>query len=466
MQTSLLKYLGLTLLLTWHYCLWFVPQVLFHTPLLADTVTWAWLVDLGASALTLFALPLVLGRKRHLQQIRALEWIAPLVMSAGTAYFSLVVGAFDIPVLASIIAGLLGVASAVMWILWGEHYTCMQANFSIRHVAPVFGFVLLVSLGLTVLLPPYAGGVFTALLPLVSGGLFIRMRQTGNCKSFPLLLPKTSSQRGLRSIIPVCLIALVTSISSYFLIAIIPSGDLPLQNQGFTLGIFGGALVMLMIALVSTLLPNRYNIFRLFPWLLVLLTMALALFLVEFTFNAAVFIIALSISSVLEVLLAIYFGLLTVRGYVAPALAFGLSGGFIRLGILIGNSLALFYGGHDTVAIALSRETTFVFICLLAALLITLVRQEYNIVALTSAPPKPSELNEVCCETAREFGLSEREAEILRLVAHGYTSATVAEKLLISPYTVNTHIQHIYEKMQIHKRSDLLNYLNMQRGDL
>lgn len=41
----------------------------------------------------------------------------------------------------------------------------------------------------------------------------------------------------------------------------------------------------------------------------------------------------------------------------------------------------------------------------------------------------------------------------------------MAEKLVISPYTVNTHIRHIYDKTQIHKRSELLNYLNMQRSD-
>mgnify|MGYP002151089938 CR=1 FL=1 len=44
-------------------------------------------------------------------------------------------------------------------------------------------------------------------------------------------------------------------------------------------------------------------------------------------------------------------------------------------------------------------------------------------------------------------------------------ASAVAEKLVISPYTVNTHVRHIYEKMQIHKRSELLNYLNMQRSD-
>ena len=98
-------------------------------------------------------------------------------------------------------------------------------------------------------------------------------------------------------------------------------------------------------------------------------------------------------------------------------------------------------------------------------LLVPLVRQEFNIVALTAAPPTKAEIDEICSEVAKEFSLSGREAEILVLIARGYTTNNMAEKLVISPYTVNTHVRHIYEKMQIHKRSELLNYLNMQRSD-
>ncbi|MDU1909324.1 MAG: helix-turn-helix transcriptional regulator, partial [Eggerthella sp.] len=76
-----------------------------------------------------------------------------------------------------------------------------------------------------------------------------------------------------------------------------------------------------------------------------------------------------------------------------------------------------------------------------------------------------AEIDEICSEVAKEFSLSGREAEILVLIARGYTTNNMAEKLVISPYTVNTHVRHIYEKMQIHKRSELLNYLNMQRSD-
>ena len=39
----------------------------------------------------------------------------------------------------------------------------------------------------------------------------------------------------------------------------------------------------------------------------------------------------------------------------------------------------------------------------------------------------------------------------------------VAKKLVVSPYTVQTHVQHIYRKMQVHKRSELMDYLNLHR---
>jgi DNA-binding NarL/FixJ family response regulator len=43
--------------------------------------------------------------------------------------------------------------------------------------------------------------------------------------------------------------------------------------------------------------------------------------------------------------------------------------------------------------------------------------------------------------------LSERELEILQLVAFGDTNRDVASKLFISPDTVKTHLEHIYQKL-------------------
>src|SRR5207245_4773445 len=45
--------------------------------------------------------------------------------------------------------------------------------------------------------------------------------------------------------------------------------------------------------------------------------------------------------------------------------------------------------------------------------------------------------------------LTAREVEVLRLVAQGLTDAQVAEKLVISPRTVNWHLSTIYSKIQV-----------------
>jgi DNA-binding CsgD family transcriptional regulator len=49
--------------------------------------------------------------------------------------------------------------------------------------------------------------------------------------------------------------------------------------------------------------------------------------------------------------------------------------------------------------------------------------------------------------------LSEREAEVLKLVAAGLTNAQVAQRLFLSPRTVNAHLTSVYRKLGVGSRS-------------
>jgi DNA-binding NarL/FixJ family response regulator len=49
--------------------------------------------------------------------------------------------------------------------------------------------------------------------------------------------------------------------------------------------------------------------------------------------------------------------------------------------------------------------------------------------------------------------LTEREVEILQLLAFGHTNRDIAEKLFISPDTVKTHLEHIYQKLGANDRT-------------
>jgi DNA-binding NarL/FixJ family response regulator len=50
--------------------------------------------------------------------------------------------------------------------------------------------------------------------------------------------------------------------------------------------------------------------------------------------------------------------------------------------------------------------------------------------------------------------LSKREIEILGYLAKGYRYKAIAESLFISTETVRTHLRNIYEKLQVHSRTE------------
>ncbi len=52
--------------------------------------------------------------------------------------------------------------------------------------------------------------------------------------------------------------------------------------------------------------------------------------------------------------------------------------------------------------------------------------------------------------------LTEREHELLDLIAQGYTNAAIAEQLVISPKTVRNHVSHIFAKLQVAGRADAI----------
>lgn len=151
------------------------------------------------------------------------------------------------------------------------------------------------------------------------------------------------------------------------------------------------------------------------------------------------------------------------KGYMAPVAAFCASSAIVRLGFSIGEVWAVLYEDIQRIWNIFVEPTSLFLMCLVALSLIPLVRSEGDIIHVTTAPATQNDTEEICDAVIVEFKLSKREGEILKLVARGYTVDNISNKLVISPYTTQTHIRHIYAKMNIHKRSELLDYINMHR---
>jgi DNA-binding CsgD family transcriptional regulator/Tfp pilus assembly protein PilF len=84
--------------------------------------------------------------------------------------------------------------------------------------------------------------------------------------------------------------------------------------------------------------------------------------------------------------------------------------------------------------------------------------QEYFVRAALQTLPSEKTLSSRQTMPEKYNGLTEREIEVLRSVAQGLTDAQVAERLVISPRTVHSHLNSIYSKLGISSRSAATRY--------
>ena len=76
----------------------------------------------------------------------------------------------------------------------------------------------------------------------------------------------------------------------------------------------------------------------------------------------------------------------------------------------------------------------------------------------TVAPVDP--IAQACAVIAKKYALSEREGEVLDLLARGNTRMSIAEKLIISENTVRVHVKNIYAKLHIHSKQQLIDMVD------
>lgn len=62
-------------------------------------------------------------------------------------------------------------------------------------------------------------------------------------------------------------------------------------------------------------------------------------------------------------------------------------------------------------------------------------------------------------EAAKQFGLSSREEEIVKLIVQGHSNQEIAETLFISIHTVKTHNENIFRKLGVKNRASVLRSL-------
>ena len=76
--------------------------------------------------------------------------------------------------------------------------------------------------------------------------------------------------------------------------------------------------------------------------------------------------------------------------------------------------------------------------------------------SMTSAADQDDLLLSKCAALTEKFGLTGREADILKLLTEGVSVQEAAEKTCLSKATVRTHIAHIYQKLGVNNRVEAM----------
>ena len=74
----------------------------------------------------------------------------------------------------------------------------------------------------------------------------------------------------------------------------------------------------------------------------------------------------------------------------------------------------------------------------------------------SSAPEDHRSIDERCAAIGQQHGLTPRELEVMQMLCKGRTKSYIAETLYLTENTVRSHTKHIYTKLDVHSKQELM----------
>lgn len=138
------------------------------------------------------------------------------------------------------------------------------------------------------------------------------------------------------------------------------------------------------------------------------------------------------------------------------------------LGMALANGMLMALGAAQTVD--LSQNTPSILLAVLVLAVSTMLVLPPRKRAETQSPqggvPGPNEADAgtatqmALASLAEAAGLTNREREVLALLAQGRTSAVIAREMGIAEGTAHTHVMHVYQKLGVHSQQELLDLVH------
>ncbi len=363
----------------------------------------------------------------------------------------------------------LGVSCACITLLWGQFYASVGLKRASLYTP--LSLVLAVMAGFVLSsMQPVAAAVLTTLLPLLSVGMFMLVAPEVSQSPEQVTLDRRQPVGVLWRI--VLAIGVYGTTLGFYLQSYARVG------QGSP-SPMTGRLVALAVPLVTIVLLQK-NKFSVIFRITLPLTAAGFLLLPLLGTDASwigVTIIAAG-GTFFDIFTWIALSEIAHRRGLSPIRVFGLGRAANAGGIALGwmGSYVLLGTTSVHASPVLDFSVAMVFILILTT---TLILREGDFpsekVVLAASPADDPGLpaaetrstagrwRQCCARIARERELSPREEEVMVLLAKGHSSKHIEEALVISYHTAKSHVNHVYRKLDVHSREELIDLVERQK---
>lgn len=119
--------------------------------------------------------------------------------------------------------------------------------------------------------------------------------------------------------------------------------------------------------------------------------------------------------------------------------------------------LALVFGG--TFLLAPDAGVSILMLAMFVTAVTALLMLERG-VDRSSLLPDESGFELLCSSVSQKYGLTPREAEVLTMLAQGRSQRFIAEEMTLAPSTVKTHVKHVYQKLGVRDKQELISLVH------
>ena len=502
-----LRRLGWAFLLAWVFCVFYTNAVSGYTGAKASTLAVGAGWDLFFTGLpvsmSVVMLVLIVVLEKRLgspAQHAALFWIAPLATAVSTPLLFCELPDFGATAALFVIGAVLtGFGSGFMWVMWGEYYAKVTQE-EVEFLAPSSAVAAAVLVLVVSAMQGWMALVVVTAFPLMSGlclllswrdaqGRDATAEYRGAAEQRAFAEAHDSARKGLPrvlksmgragfGILAACLFVCVEG--SFW------SGSSGQDATAAQVALVVSIAFMLMVGLSATAGPRRVSLSFLYRWMCPTLVVGFAAFIVlgETAGAYVAYVVAIAARFAFCLITQMYFARYAVQGAATPVQSYGLGWIFVHLGDLLGVvTLVLVESGMAAGVFSLDQVAVVSIALLVGA---TMCGARTGVGGLPApAPPGPrpgggegggatadyaatapapaadiDELTARILELAERGGLTPRETEVFDLLARGRSIPYVRDALVISRETAATHAKHVYAKLDVHSRQELIDLVH------